>query len=438
MLKDQLKRIDKTHFHIARNMAAVGFFVALAKIAGAAREVVIAHRYGVAELVDHYVLVTTFVLLLPAVWTGVAVSVLVPLCRRLEPEENRRFLAQLTTVICGISVAFSVACYFLMPRLLFQFYPDLNAADASSLATFSKGLSPLMGGGMLIGLFSAQLLAVERHANTLYEGIPAIIVMLFVLSWPVGGQQMPLIAGGLLGLVLHVGALIWLLIRSSNAVTPVFRFDSPAWRGFRGAIGIMVIGKVVMSFTAPVEHYIASGLGEGSIATLNYANKLLALLLGLGATAIGRAILPVLSAQNTVNDRSRRLAFQWSGLLFVFGLVLAIAGWLLSSHGVQLLFERGRFTAEDTANVARVLQYGVSQLPLFFAGIVLVQYFASAGRYWVLFVTSVTALLVKAISSYYFAMSLGVAGIALGTTAMYLVNGFILLTVLLKWPDRHA
>jgi len=164
----------------------------------------------------------------------------------------------------------------------------------------------------------------------------------------------------------------------------------------------------------------------------------LALLLGLGATAIGRAILPVLSAPATASDRAQKLAIQWSGILFVFGLILALAGWLLSVPGVRLLFERGAFGMEDTAEVAQVVRLGVCQLPLFFAGIVLVQYFASAGRYWVLFFTSVLSLVIKTVSSVYFSGLLGVSGIALGTTAMYSVNVLILLAILIYRPQRHA
>ena len=437
MLTDQLRRIDKAHLHIARNMLLVGCFVALAKVAGAAREIAIAREYGVAELVDQYVLVSTFVLLLPSVWTSVAVSVLVPVSRRLDKPQKLAFHAQLTSVICVMSVALCVAAFFLLPKLLFAFYPDMSSSDTETLRVFAQGLSPMIGGGMLIGLLSAQLLTLEHHSNTLYEGIPAIFVLFFVLLWPVSGQPEPLIIGSVLGVFMHVAALVWLLRRSSNAVAPHFKMDSPAWQGFKAAIGIMVFGKIIMSFIAPVEQYIASGLGEGSIATLNYANRLLALFLGLGATAIGRAILPVLSAPDTHNDRARRLSLQWAGILFIFGLILALLGWYLSHIGVRILFERGAFHAEDTNRVARVVQLAVCQLPLFFSGIVLVQFFASAGRYWVLFVTSVIALVVKTVSSIVFAKSLGVAGIALGTTAMYLVNCSILLFLMLRRTDVH-
>ena len=419
-------------------MLTVGFFVALAKFAGAAREVAIARRFGVSELVDHYVLVSTFVLLLPGVWTSVAVSVLVPLSRRLPHDQKLKFHAQLSAVICVISVALSILAFLFLPQLLALIYPDQSADDVASLALFAKGLAPLLGAGLLIAMFSAQLLALEHHSNTLYEGIPAIIVLLFVVFWPMGGQHTPLILGSLVGVLLHVFALLWLLRRSSNAVVPQFRFDSPAWKGFKAAIGIMVMANIVMSFTAPVEQLIASGLGEGAIATLNYANKLLALLLGLGATAVGRAILPVLSNASVDINRSKKLALQWAGLLFLFGLILAIVGWLFSHFGVRLLFERGAFSSQDTANVARVVQFGVCQLPFFFSGIVLVQFFSSTGRYWILFLTAVIALIVKTSSSYYFAQTLGIAGIALGTSAMYLANGLVLLLILIRRPSAHA
>ncbi len=430
MFSSFINRVNKTHVHIARNMLLVGFYVAIGKIAGASREVVIANEYGVSSVVDQFVLVSTFVLLIPAVWVSVSVSVLVPVCRGLPDEQRSRFLRQLTAVVLVCALGISLILPYLLPTIMSWVYPEAHELTGSNLTFFAQSLAPLAGAGLVVGLLSAQLLVLEKHANTLLEGIPALSVLLCVLFWPTSLSAWPLVLGSLLGALLHILALSGLLKKASAFTWPEFNMQSPAWQGFKTAIGIMVAGKIIMSFVAPVEQLIAVNLGDGAVATLNYANKVIALLLGLGATAIGRAILPVLSGPKSEQARMRTVALQWSAFLLVFGVVVALTGWVLSDWSIALLFERGAFSAQDTTNVAEVLRAGVVQLPFFFASIVLVQLFASRQMYVVLFVTSAVSLLVKAASSYYLSLSFGISGIALGTAAMYAVNCLILIFAL--------
>ena len=411
-------RRDGPHWRIARGMLLVGGFVLVGKLAGAGREMIIAWRYGVSPTVDAYVLVMTIVMLLPTLWASVSMSVLVPLVRRLERERRGAFDAELTgAVLLAAGVVTLLALWLLPPAL--ELLPGFAGEIDRHLV---RGLAPLAGGGLVVGLLAAQLLANEQHGNTLLEGVPALTVMLALLAWPGGPTVDPLIYGTLFGVVLQIAGLWYLLRRSGHAVLPRLAFDSPAWNGLRVALGLMVVGKLVTLFVAPIDQLIAGSLGEGSIAVLNYAYKLLALVIGLGGTAIGRAILPVLSRSRDKDAESLALARRWSALLFGVGLVACVATILLAEQIVALLFERGAFTAENTREVARTVRFGAVQLPFFFASIVLVQLFASRGRYTVLLTTSVMTLVVKVVCSLALAGPLGVGGIALGTGIMYATN----------------
>jgi peptidoglycan biosynthesis protein MviN/MurJ (putative lipid II flippase) len=97
----------------------------------------------------------------------------------------------------------------------------------------------------------------------------------------------------------------------------------------------------------------------------------------------------------------------------------AVIAWWLAPWAVQLLFERGAFTAENTASVTRVFRFGVIQLPFYFSGIVLVQFLASAGRHSLIAVGAVLNLMIKAAGNMIFGHWLGAAGIALATGIMY-------------------
>ena len=57
----------------------------------------------------------------------------------------------------------------------------------------------------------------------------------------------------------------------------------------------MLAGQALISFIGIIDQFFAAPLGTGAIATLSYANRILASMLGLGATAVARATLPVFS-----------------------------------------------------------------------------------------------------------------------------------------------
>jgi hypothetical protein len=58
----------------------------------------------------------------------------------------------------------------------------------------------------------------------------------------------------------------------------------------------MGAGQALMSFTGIIDQFFAANLGAGAISTLSYANRVLGLILSLGAMAISRATLPEFSA----------------------------------------------------------------------------------------------------------------------------------------------
>ena len=427
---------DSRHAHFIKNVVLIGLFVLAGKFAGLGREMAVAYHFGVSKLVDQYVLVGTFMQLIPAIWVGVAVAAFVPLSRKLQRSDRRYFHQEMTAWVALVAILVYLLTRTTLPSLLLFIYPATGVAETLEFERLIQWMSVLAGVGVIIGLFSTQLLAEERHANTLFEGIPALIVMLCVLFWSPEPNLNSLVFGSVAGVFVHALCLWLLLVKSGLAVVPRFSFTSSAWSVFRVALGIMVLGKIVSSFATPIEQSIAALLGEGSITTLSYANKLLSLVAGIGATAVGRAILPMLSGDETKVSSAKSFARFWSNRLFVGGVLVVILGWFLAPYAVALLFERGQFTAEDTRVVTGVFRAGLFQFPFLFAGIILVQLFVSSGAYRIILASTLLGIFVKSVSSYLFSLSLGTAGIALGTSAMY-VSAFLFLTYALRWlPDR--
>jgi peptidoglycan biosynthesis protein MviN/MurJ (putative lipid II flippase) len=271
------------------------------------------------------------------------------------------------------------------------------------------------------------MLSSGRHANTLLESVPALAILAIVLVIP-NNDALVLALGTLGGALLHglclAGALAW----NKEIEFPRFTSRSPQWPMFWQGFAVMLLGSSISGFTSIVDQFFASHLSAGAIATLSYANRILALIIGLGATSVSRATLPVFSnIQLEHEGKVSKTAFSLVKLMIAIGIIADILGWYLAPWMVKILFERGAFTAENTANVSEVLRYGLLQLPFYFSCLTLVALLASQQKYNLIAISGVTNLLVKTAANFILTPLLGVKGIAMGTGIVYLVSLFQLI-----------
>jgi putative peptidoglycan lipid II flippase len=433
-IRARIHNAHPDHHAIARGMAWVILFVFLGKLAGAAKEMAIAYRYGVSEDVDAYLFVLNLVSWPVGVWFSLLTVVLVPLAARIRHNtavDLPRFRAELLGLTLLLGMGLMLFAWLGLPLLLRSSWTGLPSTTVTIATNMVSGLALLAPLGVLISLFSAWMLSAGRHANTLLESVPALVLLVAILAFPGGGAE-PLVWGTAVGFVFHLVSLAVPLARRGEIEAPRFSRQSPRWPAFWQGFGIMLAGQALMSFIGIIDQFFAAHLGTGAIATLSYANRILALILGLGATAVSRSTLPVFSqAQAQGGEHLHRVAAHWVRLLFVLGVVAMIVGWWLAPLAVKLLFERGAFISRDTEAVMEVLRYGLVQLPFYFASIVLVSLLASQGRQRAIAVVAGANLFIKFAALMVLTPALGVKGIALSTSIMYIT------TLLFLWFNER-
>ena len=415
-------------------MAWVALFVLLGSIARAGKEMAIAYRYGVSAEVDAYLFVFNLVNWPVGVWFSVLTLVLVPLAARMRQgaaPQLPRFRSELLGFALLLGSALAILGWLVLPLVLRSSWAGLPSATQEVATAMSRTLTLTAALGVVISVLSAWMLAAGRHSNTLLEGVPALAILVAVIAFP-GGSIEPLVWGTLAGFGFHLASLGISLAHHREIEAPRYTHASPQWTPFWQGFGIMLGGQTLMSLSAILDQFFAAHLGTGAIATLNYANRILALLLGIAAMAVSRATLPVFSrALAQGGEQAHRIAGQWAWLLLGMGVLTTLVGWLLAPWGVKLLFERGAFVARDSLVVTDVLRYGLPQLSFYFAGLVLVSYLSSRGLYSWLFWSGVTGLCSKVLANVLLIPLLGIRGIALATAFSYAVN-FLFLWVALK------
>lgn len=425
---------DTRHIHIARNMFFVSIFLLGARLAGALKEVILASEFGTSAILDTYLIVLTILFWLPSMWASLADAVLIPIYNKLPYDQRKLFNQELTFLLLIAGLLIVIAIIWLLPERYNQLPFHIPETQTTNFSTLIIYLSPIILLTIITHQLSTQLLAEEKHINTLLNGIPPLVLSVTLLAYRGNNGIESLIIGSLMGSLLHLVALFFFFRRSPYFGHPTSSLKSEGWNLFQFAFFVMSLSNLIMSVIPFANQSFASMLGEGNVSSLGYATRITALVLGLGAVAIGRAILPILSKTHEISQKLE-LALYWYRILFLLGVISGLILWYLSPYIIKILFERGAFTSEDTKIVSSIFRYDLLQIPFYFSGIVLVQYFASQRAYIQLLSSSIIAVAVKILSAYFLSETMGVQGIALSTAVMYLATfSFFSLLIL---SDHH-
>jgi putative peptidoglycan lipid II flippase len=405
---------------VGLTIVTIIFYLGIGKASGAFKEAVIAYRYGVGDVVDAFVFVTNLYFWIPGLIFSLLCSIVLPLLNRLKVsgESDRDFLSEIIGLCIAIGFALSWTGYAFSPLITNSIGAD--AGDAGQFEYFARSLAPVVVLSTLAAVLSMILLGAGRHVNTLLESLPSFFTGAVVMAWSVTSGE-SLIFGLIAGLVAQVFMLLVAVLRARSIPMPRFGFDSKAWTGLGNAAGILVVSQLLMSVVNLVDQYMAVKLGSGELSIFSYATRLLALLAGLGATAVGRAVLPVVSTMvaNGKNLEATQCARLWAMRVFWVGVLASFFSWMLADQIVTLVFKRGAFSAENVVSVAEIFRAGLLQLPVYFTGVVLVQLLSSQARYRVIALVAIGNLLVKLAGNLVLVEIFGAAGLMYATALMY-------------------
>jgi len=164
------------------------------------------------------------------------------------------------------------------------------------------------------------------------------------------------------------GVLVGGALQALILVPPLVRLGALPrlrWQGLSGDIrhvlrnlGPGLVGLGLLQFTTLVNLKYASGLGEGAISYIYWADRLLELPLSLISVSLGTALLPTLSLLWSQGQKLQmsKTAETYLRLNLFIALPAALGLYFLALPIVEVLFMRGRFTGVDAEATAAVLR----------------------------------------------------------------------------------
>jgi putative peptidoglycan lipid II flippase len=193
-----------------------------------------------------------------------------------------------------------------------------------------------------------------------------------------------------------------------------------------------IIGLAINQANFFVSTFLASFLKEGSVSFLYYSYRLVQIPIGLVGVALGTAILPFLSTSAAAG--SHRDLKQITSLALRLGFFITVpftAGLIIFRQPiVSLLFERGKFTALMTEEVANTLLFLSIGICFYVADRIVVPVFYSLQDTRTPVIVSAIAVGVDIVFSLLLMGSLQVQGLALATSFASFTHFFLLIILL--------
>lgn len=404
---------------ILSGMIAVGSFLVIGKLIAAAKEIVVASRFGVSDIVDAYQFSFTLTQW-PATFLGAAmVSVIVPLFSTATQDDlhRKRIYSRLFGYVLFASVGIGCISLLAFPFIVSSGIFSFTAIQESRVVTMVTLLSLVIPAAIASRFLAGCTMAARSHVNTLFECLPALAILVFVGCVPL---EQSLVLGGMTGIFVQCILLAGSVAILGTLVRP--RLELPGEEEYRifGAFGVFVLAYLLLGSVEIIDQIAAASLPPGSLATLGYANRVLALVLGIVATTICRSLLPVLSAYNGEGKQIRpRFVLVLLGMLISAAAVGAIAIAWFSGDIIRVLFERGAFGSSDTERVASALRWGVTRVPPYLMTIVLMYAITSQQRARPLLLLGLVTSVGKLTATLLLLPWLGFHGLLLSSTVAY-------------------
>ncbi|MBI2460356.1 MAG: murein biosynthesis integral membrane protein MurJ [Candidatus Rokubacteria bacterium] len=354
---------------VVRAAGVVSLATLASRVLGFARDMVVAQAFGAGPITDAFFVAFRIPNLLRRLLAEGALSTaFIPVFTDYLTTRSRgEFLRMLRAVAGGMLLllaAVTLLGTLLAPWIVRVMAPGFFAVPATGelAVRLTRLMFPYL---FFVGLAALAMGILNAHRHFLAPALAPVMLNLAMIGAvlglvplfeePIVGLAVGVLVGGLGQLVLQ---LPWLRRRGALFV-PALAPGHPALRRIGLLMVPTVFGLAVTQLNIFVDTVIASVLGAGRVSWLYYADRVVEFPLGVFGIAIATAALPTMAEQAARRDPTalrRTLAFALR--LGGFITLPATVGLLvLREPIVRVLFQRGEFTAQDTAATAWALGF---------------------------------------------------------------------------------
>ncbi len=413
-------------FHAAASVAVCS---AIAGLGSTAKELMVARWFGRGDALDAFLIAFLLPSFLVNLVAGSFNAAVIPTLIQVREKDGagaaQRLFSGVMVVSLGLLVGVSILVGLLAPYYLPLLGSGFSPAKLMLTRRLLYALLPFIALSGVAVTWTAVLNAGEHFGLPALSAIlTPLCIMAFLLLLGRTWGIFALAAGTVAGVALQAAVLGWLLRERRVRLEPRWYGWDPGLRQVIGQYAPMLAGALLMGSTELVDQSMAAMLEPGSVAALNYARKVVSLFIVVGATPLGTAALPYFSQMVANRDwsgcRQTLKAYSRSIVLVTVPITLGLVAF---SHPlIKIVFQRGAFTAVDTRIVSRVQALLSLQIPFYILANLGVRLVSALKRNSVLMVIAGVNMVLNIIFNLILMRYIGVAGIALSTSFVYLVS----------------
>ncbi len=345
---------------LLRTASSLSLLSVLSRLLGFFREQAIAWRFGAGAGVDAYVAAMAVPQILNGIITAALAATFLPVysCERAAGRGGQ-LAATTFSVTLLISVAGGVLGFWFAPQLVQGLVGNFSPEQQALTVVMLRVLTVVTVVGS-VTFFITLLL--NAHKHFFWPSVPPLMMSVVVI----GGLAVFGVSGitGLAWLTV-IGmfvAAVWLLALAVKYGLPIIGKPKLTNKAFlrMATLTLPIFASTLFGqLYVIVDRRLASGLDVGSMAALNFANKLVGLPIGLVVTALITVVYPTLTDLAAKGDKQGLGVVLTSSLrvLFIIMVPAAVGLVVLRYPLVSLAFERGSFDSAATARTAVALGY---------------------------------------------------------------------------------
>jgi putative peptidoglycan lipid II flippase len=437
-------KVSAPERQVVRALGAIGGATLVSRIAGFARDMIVALTFGAGPVTDAFFVAFRIPnILRRLLGEGALSTAMIPVFSEYTVTRPQRELLRMLRAVLALALIALTATTLLgilaAPWILRVIAPGFasDPAQAGLATLLTRAMFPYL---LLVGL-AALATGVLNAQGRFFAGaigpavlnlgmIAGVLLLAARVDPPILALAIGVLAGGLGQLLVQVPSL-----RSAGLlVAPSTELDHPALGRLVRLLVPAVFGLAAVQVTVFINTLLASLLRPGSISYLYYADRVMEFPLGVFGIALASASLPVMARQAAAGEtRAVAATLTFSLRLALFISLPATVGLVaLRAPIVRVLFERGRFGSADTAPTAEALAWYAVGLAGFGASRIAAQAFYALGQAGTAVRWGIVSVAANVVAAVLLMGPLAHAGLAAASS----IGGYVNLVALL-WVARR-
>jgi len=401
----------------------------LAKVCGMIRDMLIAAYFSTGYIGEAYMTATKLpTMLFDIVIGGVITASFIPVFNGLLGREDKKrafdFANKFIGMVLLITLLITAVGLLFSDTLIGFLAPEFDQKTHLLASELTRIMFPMI---IFTGLAFSFVGILQSFGEFNIPAVMSLVSNLAVIAYfPLFGKKYGvygLAATMLIAWSLQVFIQIPALKKTGYHFRPSLRLKDNNIKAALLLAGPLLISTWVQPLYSIVNTRIASGI-SGGVTTLEYANRLYTVMVGVFSFVVTNLIFPKLSKSNAADKTDEAAKLLVTSLKAIALIILPLmAGFIILSRPIiSVIYEHGNFTAQDTVRTGAALAcYSVGMIG-FSVNEILAKSFFSKRNSKTPMINAVISMGVNIVLAYTLSPRLGINGLALATAGGSTVN----------------